>query len=57
MAFYFAFLFNSKLNIIVVSVHVFSTSFFFNLFLFIWLHHVLVAACGIFSCGVWDPSS
>ena len=25
--------------------------------LFIWLHHVLVAACRIFSCGMWDLSS
>ena len=23
--------------------------------LFIWLHWVLVDACGIFSCGMWDP--
>ena len=22
--------------------------------IFIWLHWVLVAACGIFSCGTWD---
>ena len=22
--------------------------------LFIWLHWVLVDACGIFSCGMWD---
>ena len=27
---------------------------FFNIYLFIWLRRVLVAACGIFSCGMWD---
>ena len=24
------------------------------IYLFTWLHRVLVAACGIFSCGMWD---
>ena len=46
----------------------YSFFFFFNIYLFIWLHRVLVAArgvlvaargilvaaCGIFSCGMWD---
>ena len=27
--------------------------FFFNIYLFIWLPQVLVAACGIFSCSMW----
>ena len=30
---------------------------FFFFYLFIWLHHVLVAACGIFSYGMWDLGS
>ena len=30
--------------------------FFKNIYLFIWLHRVLVAACRIFSCGMWDLS-
>ena len=25
-----------------------------NIYLFIWLRQVLVLACGIFSCGIWD---
>ena len=59
MAFYFAFLFNSKLNIIVNCLFMSFPHIFLFLkkniyFLFIWPHHVLVAACGIFSCGVWD---
>ena len=28
--------------------------FFLNIYLFIWLLLVLVVACGIFSCGMWD---
>ena len=27
--------------------------FVFCAYLFIWLHEVLVAACGIFCCGAW----
>ena len=27
---------------------------FFYIYLFTWLHWVLVAACRIFSCGMWD---
>ena len=30
--------------------------FIFNIYLFIWLHWVLVAACGIFSCSMWALS-
>ena len=29
--------------------------FFFNYYLFIWLHWVLVAAGGLLSCGMWAP--
>ena len=29
--------------------------FIFNVYLFIGLHWVLVVACRIFSCGMWDP--
>ena len=25
-----------------------------DFYLFIWMHWVLVAACGLFSCSVWD---
>ena len=28
--------------------------FNFNIYLFIWLHWVLIVAHGIFSCGMWD---
>ena len=35
--------------------------YFYNVYLFLWLYHVLVVACGIFSCGkqtlscsLWD---
>ena len=28
--------------------------FFFNIYLFIWPHWVLVLAHGVFSCGTWD---
>ena len=35
--------------------------FFFSIYLFLWLHHILLAARGIFSCkthnfccGIWD---
>ena len=28
--------------------------FFLNIYLFIWLHQVLIVAHGIFSCGMWD---
>ena len=30
------------------------SAFFFNVYLFIWLCQVLVAACGIFHCSIWD---
>ena len=30
--------------------------FYFKKYLFIWLCRVLVASCGIFSCGMWDLS-
>ena len=33
---------------------VYSIYLFFLIYLFIWLHWVLVAACRIFSCGMWD---
>ena len=29
-------------------------NFFFWFILFVWLHWVLVATCGIFYCGMWD---
>ena len=32
----------------------FSTKYFFIIYLFIWLCQVLLAACGIFSCGTQD---
>ena len=25
-----------------------------NIYVLIWLHQILVVACGIFSCGMWD---
>ena len=28
--------------------------FFFPFKIFIWLHWVFIAACGIFSCSMWD---
>ena len=27
---------------------------FFSFLIFIWLHQILVAALGIFNCGMWD---
>ena len=33
-----------------LSVHV----FLFNIYLFIWLHWILVVACSIFHCSMWD---
>ena len=37
-----------------VEVFIFILFFFFNIYLFIWLHWVFAAACGIFSYGTWD---
>ena len=36
-----------------LSVHVF-LSFFLSFLIFIWLHWVLVVACLIFCCSMWD---
>ena len=33
------------------------TFFFFNIYLFTWLHWVLVAALSLLSCGTWAPAS
>ena len=38
--------------ITVVSSEEVTLVFFFNVFLFIWLHRILVAACRIFGCGM-----
>ena len=45
----------SALELIALRPHQFPG--FFLKYLFIWLHRVLVAACGVlfFSCCMWDP--